>query len=64
MKTQDVILLFGNSIRAAAEGLKITPQAIYQWGEEVPELREYKIRKQFPDFDARVAALKPQRAAA
>lgn len=44
MKTQDAISLFG-SIKALAKALGITQPAIYQWGENVPELRAFQIRE-------------------
>lgn len=43
MKTADVIAHFG-SIRAVADALKVTPQAIYQWGELVPQGRTFQIQ--------------------
>jgi DNA-binding transcriptional regulator YdaS (Cro superfamily) len=44
MKTQDAISLFG-SIKALAKALGITQPAIYQWGDNVPELRAFQIRE-------------------
>jgi hypothetical protein len=42
MKTADAIADFGG-IYNLAVALGIYPQAIYQWGEYVPELRRYQI---------------------
>jgi hypothetical protein len=44
MKTSNAIELFG-SVRALADALGITVHAIYQWGDEVPKLREYEIKE-------------------
>lgn len=43
MKTEEAIQLFG-SVRALAEAIGVSEQAIYQWGENVPELRAYQIK--------------------
>jgi hypothetical protein len=43
MKTVKAIKLFG-SVKELAEALDITVHAIYQWGDDVPELRVYQIR--------------------
>jgi transcriptional repressor of cell division inhibition gene dicB len=43
MKTLEAIELFG-SRRELAEELGISRAAVSQWGEDVPELREYQIR--------------------
>jgi len=42
MKTADAIAAFGG-VYNLAYALAIYPQAIYQWGEYVPELRRYQI---------------------
>ena len=42
MKKTDAIRHFG-SVAALAEALDITPEAIYQWGDEVPEGRDFQI---------------------
>ena len=42
MKTADAIGAFG-SVRALAEALDITVQAIYDWGDEVPTPRDFQI---------------------
>ena len=43
MKTKDAIEKFG-SIREIATQLGISVQAVYKWGDDVPELREYQIK--------------------
>ena len=42
MKTASAIEKFGN-VQALADALDISPQAIYQWGDEVPEGRAFQI---------------------
>ena len=44
MKTEDAIKAFGSPKELAA-ALGITREAIYQWGDDVPELRAYQIRE-------------------
>jgi len=43
MKTNEAINAFG-SIKDLAAALGLSVQAIYQWGETVPQLRAYQIR--------------------
>ncbi len=43
MTKVQAIRLFG-SVKALADALRITPEAIYQWPKQVPRLREYEIR--------------------
>lgn len=43
MKTKDVIEHFGD-VKTLAARLNVTPQAIYQWGEIVPNGRDYQIQ--------------------
>jgi len=43
VKTADVIAHFG-SVSAVADALGISPQAIYQWGELVPQGRTFQIQ--------------------
>lgn len=43
MKTEDAIKAFG-SAKALADALGIWPQAVYAWGDTVPELRAYQIK--------------------
>lgn len=59
MKTADLIRLFGGVTRTA-EALGVTKSAVSQWGENVPELRVYKLREQRPTIDAELAALPAQ----
>jgi hypothetical protein len=42
MKTKDAIAMFGG-VRKLADALGIWPQAVYKWGDDVPELRRYQI---------------------
>jgi len=44
MKTDHAISLFG-SISKLATALGISVQAVYQWGDQVPLLRQYQIRE-------------------
>lgn len=44
MKRQKAIDHFG-SIPKLAQALKITYEAVRQWGDEVPELRQYQLEK-------------------
>ena len=43
MKTKDAIAYFGG-VAALAERLEVTPQAIYQWGDDVPFGRAFQIQ--------------------
>jgi DNA-binding transcriptional regulator YdaS (Cro superfamily) len=43
MKTEQAIKLAG-SPTALAELLSITPSAVSQWGEDVPQAREWQLR--------------------
>ena len=45
MKTSDILPHFNNSIRELANALGITREAVYQWGDVVPQLRVYQIRE-------------------
>lgn len=38
------------SVKALATLLKITHQAIYAWGDDVPGAKELKLRKRRPDW--------------
>lgn len=42
MKTADAIKAFG-SVRALADALEVTVQAVYAWGDEVPSPRDFQI---------------------
>lgn len=44
MKTSEALREFNDSVRELAAALGITREAVYQWGETVPPLREYQIR--------------------
>jgi hypothetical protein len=44
MKTEDAIRHAGGTVKALAELLKITPSAVPQWGDEVPEPRIWQLR--------------------
>lgn len=44
MKTQEAIDRYGSKT-AVARKLGITPEAVMQWGEDVPELRAYQLRE-------------------
>lgn len=57
MRTADVVAVFG-SAKALADFLGVSKSAISQWGDEVPELREYKLREQRPTIDREIAQLK------
>ena len=43
MKTQDAINYFGG-VKKLADALKLWPQAVYKWGEDVPESVGYKLQ--------------------
>lgn len=43
MKTHDVIQHFGG-VSKLAQALGISRKAVYQWGEEPPEGRQYQIQ--------------------
>lgn len=57
MKSQDVFDYFG-SIRAAADALGMTTQALYSWGEDVPRTRQAHVESA---TKGRVKKDKPQR---
>lgn len=42
MRTSEVIEFFGG-VKQVADALDIWPQAVYQWGDIVPESSAYKI---------------------
>ena len=58
MKTSDVVRVFGSQ-KAVARLLGITPAAISQWGEEVPDLRQFQIKQKRRNIEAQINALKP-----
>lgn len=45
MTTKEAVAMFNGSRRRLAEALGITVQAVAQWGDEVPKLREYQIKE-------------------
>lgn len=45
MTKKEAFDLIKGDYRALAEILNITPQAVHQWGEEIPLLREYQLRE-------------------
>ena len=63
MKTALVIELFG-SATALGVFLGISKSAVSQWGDEVPELRAYKLREKRPTIDDELAALASSKIAA
>ena len=70
MKKTDLLAVYGTlesvgeAFAPANDGTPLTRSAISQWQDEIPELREFQIRKIVPDIDKRIAAAKKQRAAA
>jgi predicted transcriptional regulator len=62
MKKSDLVAVLGSQ-RALAALLDITPSAVSQWPEDLPELRIYQVRDKVPDIDQRIATLTKERAA-
>lgn len=62
MKKSDLIAALGSQ-KAIAEQLGITPSAVSQWEEELPELQVYRIRERIPDIEERIAEARRQLAA-
>ena len=54
MNTSEAIKRAGG-VAALAKMLGISHQAIYNWGERVPELRAYKLREMKPNWFRRNA---------
>ncbi|RSE33405.1 Cro/CI family transcriptional regulator [Acinetobacter junii] len=52
MKTKDVLSQFKNAPRVA-KILKVTKQAVYQWGELVPEAAAFKLLEIEPSLPHR-----------
>lgn len=50
MKKDFALAKMGNSVKALAELLEIRRQAIYQWGDDVPQLQAYRLRERRPDL--------------
>ncbi len=68
MKKADLLELYG-TLEAVGEafspmndGAPLTKSAVSQWGDEIPELREFQIRKLVPNIDKRIAAAKARAA--
>lgn len=57
MRTSDVLKVYGGAA-AVARILGIKSQAVSQWPEEVPELRQYKLREVDPQIDIKIAAVR------
>lgn len=64
MNKSDLLAVFGtleNIGKAfARKDRALTKGAISQWGEQIPELREYQLREIFPDIDSRIKAARKQ----
>lgn len=67
MKKADLLELYG-TLEAIGEafspvnnGAPLTKSAISQWLDEIPELREFQIRKLIPNIEKRIAKAKRQR---
>lgn len=56
MKTEAVTRVFGTKV-AIADFLGISKQAVSDWGDEVPPLRQYELRERRPTIDQEIAAL-------
>jgi DNA invertase Pin-like site-specific DNA recombinase len=56
MKTKDVIDYFGSK-KAVADALGIWPQAVYRWGEDVPDAQAYRIQQIVRQDDATLSAV-------
>ena len=65
VKTKDLLAVFGSVPAICALWTPpLTRSAIYQWGEDVPELRAYQIHEMYPDINKRIrSARKEQKAA-
>lgn len=50
MKTQDAIQLIGGSAKDLADLLEITPSAISQWGENIPQARVWQLQTLRPEW--------------
>lgn len=62
VKTKALIALYG-SVQAVRElwTPPLSRSAIYQWPEDVPELRAFQLREKIPDIDKRLASLQPKK---
>lgn len=70
IKRADLLLIYG-TYRAIGEvfapenmGRPLTKQAVDAWGEELPELREWQLRRMIPDIDKRIDKAKRDAVAA
>jgi hypothetical protein len=61
MRKSDLLKVFGTG-SAIAELFKpfngdrpLSRASISEWGDAIPELREFQLRKLFPDIDERIA---------
>lgn len=68
IRKSDLMLVFGShsaigrAFAPANGGEPITRSAVGQWEEEIPELREFQVRKLYPDIDERIEKAKLARA--
>lgn len=67
MRKADLVSVFG-TFRAIGDlfkpfnqGKPLTKSAISLWGDEIPELREFQVRKVVPDIDNRIVESKKRR---
>lgn len=64
MKKADLLLVFGTGSAIAQlfkpynEDRPLSRASISEWGEKIPELREFQLRKLFPDIDERITKAK------
>lgn len=69
VKKADLLVLYGTlesvgeAFAPVNDGTPLTRSAISQWADDIPELREFQIRKLMPDIDKRIAAAKRRQAA-
>jgi len=61
MRTEEAIQRAGNAAELARL-LKVSPAAISQWGENVPELRLYQLRDLRPQWFRSSALTRPKAA--
>jgi hypothetical protein len=68
MRKSDLVAVFG-TLQAIGDlfapingGVPLTRGAISQWGEEIPELREYQLRELIPDIDERIERARAEQA--
>lgn len=51
MLKKTVIEFLGGDVGRLAEILNVTAQAIYQWGDLVPERRAIRLKARYPELD-------------